>query len=148
MCVAKQQTPTPVESTFHPELRNAKFALDPTLLAFARDLRQKHSDAERYLWALLRARRFCGMKFRRQHPVAPYILDFYCDERQLAIELDGGQHNTDAALRHDCRRTEILNARGITVLRFWNHDVFESTDAVLEAIHNALTPTLSRRERE
>jgi len=124
MCVAKQQPSNSVKGKPARELRNAKFLLDPNLLAFARELRQKHSDAERFLWALLRSRRFCGMKFRRQHPASPYVLDFYCDAAKLAIELDGGQHNTDAARRHDCRRTEFLKTRGIAILRFWNHEVF------------------------
>jgi very-short-patch-repair endonuclease len=90
------------------------------------------------MWAMLRDRRFCGFKFRRQHPVKPYILDFYCEEAKLVIELDGGQHNTDSARRYDVNRTEFLNSTGITVVRFWNHDVLENTDAVLEAIHNAV----------
>ena len=88
------------------------------------------------------------MKFRRQQPIAAYILDFYCDAAKLAIELDGGQHNTDAARRHDTIRTQFLSGRGVRVLRFWNHEVLEDLDAVLEAIHIALTPALSRRERE
>jgi very-short-patch-repair endonuclease len=127
---------------------NAKFALNPTILSFAREQRQNHTDAERLLWSILRARRFCGMKFRRQHPVAGYILDFYCDEARLAVELDGGQHNTDQARRYDSDRSDFLRERDIVVLRYWNHDVFEELESVLESIYNALTPALSRRERE
>ena len=113
--------------------------LDPDLLAFARKLRQDLSDPERLIWAILRDRRFCGFKFRRQHPVKPYVLDFYCHERRVAIELDGGQHNSDGARRYDEQRSRFVESKGISVLRFWNHDVLEDTDAVLEAIHNALT---------
>jgi very-short-patch-repair endonuclease len=113
--------------------------LDPHLLAFARNLRQEHSDPERLMWAVLRDRRFCGFKFRRQHPVTPYILDFYCHEARLAIELDGGQHNTDAARGYDEGRTAFLEAQGLRVLRFWNHDILGDIETVLEAIHKALT---------
>jgi adenine-specific DNA-methyltransferase len=127
---------------------NAKFALDPRILSFAREQRQNHSDAESLLWAILRARRFCGMKFRRQHAIAGYILDFYCDAAKLAIELDGGQHNTDQARRYDADRSLFLQERGIVVLRYWNHEVFEELESVLESIYSALTPALSRRERE
>jgi very-short-patch-repair endonuclease len=88
------------------------------------------------------------MKFRRQQPIARCILDFYCDQAKLAIELDGGQHNTESARRHDSERTAFLGERDITVLRFWNNGVLQETEGVLEAIHNALTPALSQRERE
>jgi very-short-patch-repair endonuclease len=119
--------------------RKVKQPLDPILLAFARALRQSHSDAERLMWAILRGRRFCGFKFRRQHPVGRYILDFYCDEAKLAIELDGGQHNSDEARRQDAVRSEFLSKQRIDVLRFWNHELLEDLDAVLEAIHKTLT---------
>ncbi len=108
-------------------------------LAFARNLRQQSTAAEQLLWRLLRNRRLTGYKFRRQHPVPPYVLDFYCDAKKLAIELDGGQHNTDEARAHDEIRTVFLNSRGIQVLRFWNDIVLTETDAVLEAILNTLT---------
>jgi very-short-patch-repair endonuclease len=113
--------------------------LDKNTIAFARSLRQSTTDAEQLLWRLLRNRRLAGYKFRRQHPIPPYILDFYCDAAQLAIELDGGQHNTDEARARDEIRTSFLASRGIQVLRFWNDVVLTETDAVLEAIHKALT---------
>jgi very-short-patch-repair endonuclease len=128
--------------------RKVKSPLDPHVLAFARKPRQQCSDAEQLVWRLLRGRRLSGMKFRRQHPLAPFVLDFYCDEAKLAIERDGGQHNTDKSRRYDLNRTAFINKQGISVLRFWNHEVLEDTETVLEAIHNALTPALSRRERE
>ncbi|MFO0895888.1 MAG: endonuclease domain-containing protein [Pirellulales bacterium] len=120
-----------------------KVAVDPELLSFARRLRQDASDAESFLWALLRGRRRDGCKFRRQHPVGPFVLDFYCEQARLAIECDGGQHNTDEARRHDERRTLLLAERGIRVLRFWNHEVFEDSEAVLEAIYAALVASPS-----
>jgi very-short-patch-repair endonuclease len=122
-----------------PASPNRKPPLDPNLLTFARNLRQSSTDAEQHLWRLLRNRRLTGHKFRRQHPIPPYVLDFYCHAKKLAIELDGGQHNTDEARAHDEIRTRFLASRGIHVLRFWNDAVLTETDAVLEAIHKALT---------
>jgi very-short-patch-repair endonuclease len=122
-----------------PASPNRKPPLDPNLLTFARNLRQSSTDAEQLLWCLLRNRRLAGFKFRRQHPIVPYVVDFYCESAKFAVELDGGQHNTDEARLHDDIRTRFLAEQGIQVLRFWNHDVLTETDAVLAAIHNALT---------
>ena len=109
------------------------------LLKNARMLRKSLTDAEQLLWSLLRARRFLDLKFRRQHPIAPYILDFYCHELKLAIEIDGGQHNTDAGRAADEKRSLFLIQQGITVLRFWNNEVLQQTDAVLEKIYLQVT---------
>ena len=112
--------------------------LPSELLQHARELRANQTDAEQLLWHLLRGKRFLGYKFRRQHPVAPYILDFYCDALKLAVELDGGQHAEQEA--YDAHRTRALETRGIRVLRFWNNDVLTQTEAVLEAIRQATLP--------
>jgi very-short-patch-repair endonuclease len=109
------------------------------LLAFARQLRQSQTDAETLLWFLLRERRFCGFKFRRQYPIGGYILDFYCHAGRLAIELDGGGHNTEDQCLYDAERTKILRGAGIRVRRFWNNDVLNSLDTVLAEIHACLT---------
>ena len=116
------------------------------LLDFARQLRKDQTDAERLMWSLLRDRRLAGFKFRRQHPVEPYILDFYCHEARLAVELDGGQHNEPDERARDARRTAFLEDQGIRVLRFWNNEVFTNTEGVLQAIYDALTLALSQRE--
>ena len=102
----------------------------------ARSLRKNQTDAERKLWRCLRARELCGFKFRRQYPIAPYIVDFICVEKQLIVEIDGGQHATMTEL--DNRRTEFLNARGYRVLRFWNNEVLRQLDAVLARILDSL----------
>ena len=107
-------------------------------LARRRGLRRQATDAERLLWRLLRARQFRSLKVRRQHPLGPYILDFYCAERRLALELDGGQHFTIEGLAYDRRRTEYLATQGVRVLRFTNRELFEETDGVLQAISQAL----------
>lgn len=114
------------------------------ILQNARKLRGTQTDAENLLWLLLRDRRFCGFKFRRQHPVGRYILDFYCHEARLAIELDGGGHAGDEQAEYDASRTKELEGASIRVLRFWNSAVLKDTDTVLEAIFGALlTPSPS-----
>jgi very-short-patch-repair endonuclease len=112
--------------------------LDPQLLERARTLRQEQTDAEALLWMLLRNRRLGGFKFRRQHPIDPYILDFYCEETRLAVEVDGGQHNTDEGRRCDAVRTSFLAHRDIRVNRYWNYEVLGDTETVLEAIYQSL----------
>jgi len=89
---------------------------------------------ERRLWYRLRNGQIDGYQFRRQHPAGPYVLDFYCPQLRLAIELDGGQHNLAGELQRDQQREAWLMARDVTVLRFWNSDVVENTTGVLEKI--------------
>ena len=103
-----------------------------------RVLRRDATDAESALWSELRGRRLAGFEFRRQHPCGPYILDFYCAELRLAIELDGGQHWEADVAAYDEARTGFLRRRGIELLRFPNDLVFRERIAVLEAIASAL----------
>jgi primosomal protein N' (replication factor Y) len=102
---------------------------------FTRELRQASSDAEIRLWAALRGRRLTGYKFRRQHPIGPFIVDFACIKSRLVVEADGGQHNGNTA---DAQRTEWLARRGWRVLRFWNNEILANTEGVLDAILAAL----------
>ena len=102
----------------------------------ARQLRRDQTDAEQTLWARLRDRQLCGAKFRRQHPVGPFVADFCCPQRKLVVELDGGQHAEEVAADH--KRSRFLEEQGYRVLRFWNHDVLKDTVAVLERIAEAL----------
>ncbi|WP_213940872.1 endonuclease domain-containing protein [Pseudomonas sp. dw_612] len=108
----------------------------PTLAQrqFARHLRTHQTDCELLLWQKLRARQIAHLKFRRQFPYPPYVLDFYCVELKLAIELDGGQHYETAGRIHDQRRTLYLQQRGIEVVRFSNLEVIERMSDVLEQI--------------
>ena len=106
--------------------------LDPQLLEFAKTMRSNATDAEHLMWQLLRAKRFINFKFRRQHVIAPYIVDFYCHELGLVIELDGSQHGTDDAIKYDAERTKFLEALDLKVVRYWNHDVLGRTEVVLE----------------
>lgn len=105
----------------------------------ARTLRKDATDAEKRMWRALREA-FPAAKWRRQVPIGPYFADFYSFAAKLVIEVDGGQHAEAAA--YDARRTEFLQAQGLTVLRFWNNDVLANTKGVLEQI------SLSLRERE
>ena len=102
---------------------------------FARHLRQNMTDAEASLWHHLRNRALMGCKFRRQHPVGPYIVDFACIERKLVVELDGGQHVDNPA---DAVRTRWIEASGYRVLRFWNNDALVQQQVVLAVIFEAL----------
>ena len=106
--------------------------IDPQLLLFAKSMRHTATDTENLMWKLLRAKRFMNLKFRRQHVIAPYIVDFYCHELGLVIELDGSQHGTDEAIEYDAERTKFLEALGLTVVRYWNYDVLGRTVVVLE----------------
>ena len=100
----------------------------------ARALRKDMTDGERKLWHALRARQLDGMRFRRQHPIGPYIADFVCLERRLVIEVDGGHHMEDDQIAHDARRDRWLNTEGYRVLRFPAIDVFQNLHAVVDAI--------------
>lgn len=106
--------------------------LDPQLLIFAKSMRHTATDAEHLMWQILRAKRFMNLKFRRQHVIKQYIVDFYCHEIGLVIELDGSQHNTEDGKDYDAERTKFLEALGLTIVRYWNHDVLGRTDVVLE----------------
>jgi very-short-patch-repair endonuclease len=111
-------------------------------LAYAKDLRRAMTDAEARLWYHLRAHRFFGLKFKRQKPLGPYIVDFVCMEHRLVVELDGSQHVEGA--RYDEARDAWLASQGFKVLRFWNDEALRGTEAVLESIRLAVSPdTLS-----
>ncbi len=106
-------------------------------------LRLRQTDAERVLWTFLRSRQLAGFKFRRQHPVGPYVLDFYCPAARLAVEVDGEQHATPEQERHDDVRTHFLTELGIRVIRFSNQEVITQRTAVLETLLNALVESQS-----
>jgi very-short-patch-repair endonuclease len=101
----------------------------------ARALRQSSTDAELRLWAALRGRRLADFKFRRQHPIGRFVVDFVCTKHHLIIEADGGQHADSEA---DAERTKWLEREGWRVLRFWNNDILANTEGVLTTILEAL----------
>ena len=102
----------------------------------ARNLRKQATDAELRLWQHLRGRRMAGYKFRRQITIEPYIVDFVCLEARLIIEADGGQHSEQ--MEDDQQRTAYLQKNGYQVMRFWNNEILNQTDEVLEQIHRHL----------
>jgi len=107
------------------------------MLDNAKALRSNQTEVEERLWYHLRAHRFIGLKFKRQKPMGHYIVDFVCVERRLVIELDGGQHAEQTA--YDQQRDAWLRNQGYTVLRFWNNDVLQQLEGVLETIRSALS---------
>jgi very-short-patch-repair endonuclease len=106
----------------------------PALKPFRKKLRKRLTPAEATLWKFLQRSQLEGRKFRRQHSVGNYILDFYCPEEKLCVELDGAGHFTDAGIEYDKERTAYLNSLNINVVRFENKMVFKSLEAVLEEI--------------
>ena len=106
-------------------------------LQFSRQLRRTQTDCERKLWSALRGRRLQGFKFRRQHPIGPFIADFCCVEEWLIIELDGGQHAE--MQEYDGRRSAYLHSQGYRELRFWDNQVACDFHGVLSTIFTTLT---------
>jgi very-short-patch-repair endonuclease len=144
----KEDKSSPLDDAEYFSRCHQKFgASDPTrsqrererVKGICRHFRRDCTDAEQLLWRLLRNCQIAGSKFRRQHPFGPYILDFFCSEARLAIELDGGQHTKTRQAMHDEERTQYLKHEGVCVLRFWNHEALIETEAVLETIWNAIT---------
>ena len=119
---------------------------DPELTERARDLRARQTKAESLLWFALRARRLCGLKFRRQYPIGPFIVDFACVEKRLVVEIDGGYH--DYVYEDDISRQEKIEAEGWKVIRFSNEDVLDDVEAVAIVIarHLELEPEFRYRE--
>ncbi len=122
----------------------------PSLRDRSRRLRRDQTDVELLLWSHLRDRRLNGVKFRRQHFISPFIVDFCCPEKWFIIELDGGQHAEQ--VEFDQRRTAFLVTQGYQVVRFWNNEVLTNIDGVLEHLAIILSDPhpspLPRRERE
>src|SRR3546814_238565 len=116
------------------------------LTDLARTLRQNATEAEQRLWHHLRAGRLEDHKFRRQAPIGRHIADFLCEKSRLIIELDGGQHADQAEA--DQRRTQSLESSGYTVLRFWNNDVLQNTQGVLEENRQTLQTEARRVGKE
>ena len=110
----------------------------PKTTRLARSLRGKETWGERLMWSWLRSGRFSGYKFRRQHPVLPHYLDFFCNEAMLNIEVDGLQHGLPKNRAADAERDAFLEAQGIKVLRFWNSRLRREKEVVRDAIWRTL----------
>ena len=108
------------------------------LYQYGRELRHESTEAEKLLWAELRNRKLNGLKFRRQHPLDKFIVDFYCNEKKLVVELDGGVHNEKINKEYDEARTAMLAGLNIIVLRFKNEDVINNMKEVLRKISDVI----------
>ena len=117
------------------------------LLEAARALRKSMTDAEQLMWHCLRQKQLGGFRFRRQHPFERFVLDFYCCEARLAVELDGGQHNEPDNIARDTERTAFLEQHGIQVIRFWNNELFQNLEGVLQSVYDAAQRRAGYRER-
>ncbi|MBA4421061.1 MAG: endonuclease domain-containing protein [Anaerolinea sp.] len=118
----------------------------PELILRAKDLRKQQTPAEARLWGQLRNRRLYGYKFKRQTVIGNFIADFSCAETRLIIEVDGSQHGNQ--VEYDQSRTAFFEENGYKLIRFWNAEVLQDLDGVLERITNALSPTLPQEGRE
>ena len=105
------------------------------LTSIARKLCGEPTEAEKCLWARLRGSQIVGVKFVRQFPIGPHVVDFACRSAKLVVELDGGQHATSET---DAARTALIEAHGYHLIRFWNHDVLSNIEGVLETIRSEL----------
>lgn len=121
-----------------------RFDRTPAKTARARRFRRTMTDAERKLWSRLRNNQL-GVAFRRQHPLGKYVLDFYCAQLGLVIELDGGQHGESGQADRDQLRSDWLAERGLEVMRFWNNDVLNNLDGVLVSIHGRISEIAAAR---
>lgn len=101
-------------------------------------LRKQTTPWERKLWYYLRGNRFYGLKFKRQVPMGSYVVDFCCQEKRLVIELDGGQHSELEISEKDKEKQDFLEKSGYKVLRFWNNDVNNNIEGVLETVRKAI----------
>jgi very-short-patch-repair endonuclease len=113
---------------------------DPKLRERRKALRNNPTEAEKIFWGHVRNRQFCGLRFFRQYSCGPYILDFYCPNIKLAVEIDGGQHNDEEIRNYDEARSDYLRAHGIEVIRFWNNHVVRDMDGVLSLLVEKVTP--------
>ncbi|MDO8583749.1 MAG: DUF559 domain-containing protein [bacterium] len=111
---------------------------NPIFKSRRRFLRREQTDSERLLWSRLRSKQFFGLKFFRQFSVGPYILDFYCPAKYLAIEVDGSKHLEQKT--YDQERTLFLNSHRIEVVRFWSNDVMRNLEGVLQEIEKQVGP--------
>jgi very-short-patch-repair endonuclease len=106
------------------------------LVGLSRTLRGNSTDAEVVLWKFLRRHNFGGLKFKRQHPIGRYIVDFYCRELALVVELEGSIHDTNDQMEYDAERFQELEARGLRIMRIPNSEVFDNVQDVLKKIES------------
>ena len=114
------------------------FGAGPELLRIAGDLRKSMTPAEKVLWGRIRTKQVKGFRFRRQHPIRDFIVDFFCYDAMLVIEIDGEVHADPHQKERDIQRTRILKNLGLRELRFTNHEVINQTEEVIKKIESKL----------
>jgi len=117
----------------------SRFYNVPELKEFRRQLRNDRSPAEHVIWRYLKRRQFLGLKFRRQHSIGKYVVDFYCPAKHVVVEIDGDSHFSDDGQRHDTIRTNFLHGLGIRVFRFRNDEVLVDPEGVMERLQTLMT---------
>ena len=114
------------------------FGASAEIMRRAAELRRNMTDAESLVWAKLRNRQVCNQKFRRQHPINNFIADFYCHQKRLVVEIDGGIHSIPEQHERDQGRTYMMNQLDLEVLRFTNDEVYDNIDGVIETIRRTI----------
>lgn len=115
-------------------MADERYTNDPLNKEVRRNLRQQTTPSEKKLWSIVRSRRLGGFKFRRQHGIGPFVVDFFCSEVKLVVELDGNVHDNPARAAYDRERQEYLEALGLSVVRFRNEEVLREPNRVAEAL--------------
>lgn len=113
---------------------------DPDKLEIKRRLRVEMTPAERTLWSKLCRRQFLGLKFRKQHGIGPFVVDFFCPEKQLVIEVDGEVHDDEEQKLYDHARAAYLCELGLKIIRYRNAEILQNPDGVLRSLHHHLEP--------
>ncbi len=119
-----------------------------SLVQLARKNRKHQTDAEQIIWVHIKDKQIAEVYFRRQMPIGKYIVDFVARKEKLIIELDGGQHNEETTKKYDAERTECFKRLGFTVIRFWNNEVLQNLDGVIQSLHLTLALSLQEREKK
>ena len=138
--------PSPLKGEGKPTINITPCHYSQKTLEKAKELRKTLTEPEQIMWYLLRDRNFCDLKFRRQAPLGKYIADFTCLEKKLIIELDGSQHLQENGIKHDKIRQEFIEKEGYKILRFYNTEVFNDLEGVLEKIYQTVFPSPLRGE--
>ena len=121
--------------------KNMYYGATPQTMKKAKLLRSKMTQSESILWEKLKGKQINGLRFRRQHPINIYIVDFYCHTQKLVIELDGEIHKSQ--IEYDNERTKDLNIYGLNIIRFHNYEIEEDIDNIISKIKNTITNTSS-----
>ncbi|GMQ29554.1 endonuclease domain-containing protein [Algoriphagus confluentis] len=127
---------------------NLFYGAPPEIQRRARELKKQMTPSEEVLWNFLKNKSLQGLKFRRQHPIKNYIVDFYCHQQKLVIEVDGSIHDQIDQKEYDLGRTSVLEEFGLIVIRFRNEEVLDSFESVIERILEYLIPRQPSRHGE